>query len=57
MCAHREAPYRRASDNSDLPESEHAQDRNIILPLYPQMTDDDQDYVCEVLAAACKQKR
>jgi dTDP-4-amino-4,6-dideoxygalactose transaminase len=57
MCAHREAPYRRASGNSDLPESERAQDRNIILPLYPQMTDDDQDYVCEVLAAACKQKR
>jgi dTDP-4-amino-4,6-dideoxygalactose transaminase len=57
MCAHREAPYRRAGDNLGLPESERAQDRNIILPLYPQMTDDDQDYVCEVLAAACKQKR
>jgi perosamine synthetase len=57
MCAHREAPYRRADQAYELSESERAQDRNIILPLYPQMTDDEQDYVCEVLAAACKQGR
>jgi dTDP-4-amino-4,6-dideoxygalactose transaminase len=56
MCAHREQPYQRPTAYH-LPESERAQDRNIILPLYPQMTDDDQDYVCEVLAAACKQGR
>jgi perosamine synthetase len=29
--------------------SEQAQDRSIILPLYPQMTDDEQDYVCAML--------
>ncbi len=48
MCAHREAPYQRA-EGFRLPMSEQAQDRSIILPLYPQMTDDEQDYVCEAL--------
>ena len=57
MCAHREVPYRPTNGTCLLPESERAQDRNIILPLYPQMTDDDQDYVCENLIAACKQGR
>jgi len=52
MCAHREAPYQRESAY-DLPESERAQDRSIILPLYPQITDEDQAYVCEVLREAC----
>jgi perosamine synthetase len=53
MCAHREAPYRRTDRPYDLPESERAQDRNIVLPLYPQMTDDEQDYVCKTLLRAC----
>jgi len=57
MCAHREAPYRRTDQPYNLPESERAQDRNIVLPLYPQMTDDEQDYVCENLIAACEQGR
>jgi dTDP-4-amino-4,6-dideoxygalactose transaminase len=57
MCSHREAPYRREEQPYQLPESERAQDRNIILPLYPQMTEDEQDFVCEVLTAACKQGR
>jgi perosamine synthetase len=34
MNAHRERPYQRES-GYHLPESEHAQDRNIILPLFP----------------------
>jgi perosamine synthetase len=55
MCAHREMPYQKANGFYDLSESERAQDRNIVLPLYPQLTDDDQTYVCEVLIAACKQ--
>jgi perosamine synthetase len=52
MCAHREQPYHREG-GYDLPESERAQDRNIILPLYPQMTDDEQDYVVEMLRESC----
>lgn len=52
MCAHREVPY--ASETGyDLPVSEWAQDRYIILPLYPQMTDEEQAYVCEMLREVC----
>ena len=53
MCAHREAPYAREV-GYDLPVSEWLQDRYIILPLYPQMTDGEQEYVCEMLREACK---
>lgn len=49
MCAHRERPYLRPEAPYHLPASEQAQDRNIVLPLYPQMSDEDQDYVGEVL--------
>lgn len=52
MCAHREQPYRRA-EGYHLPHSEYGQDRSILLPLYPQMTTEDQDYVVATLAAAC----
>jgi perosamine synthetase len=51
MCAHRELPYQRR-EPYNLPESERAQDRNLVLPLYPQMTDDEQDYVCASLVEA-----
>ena len=37
-----------------LPHSEHAQDRSILLPLYPQMTPAEQEQVVAALAAACK---
>ena len=50
MCAHRELPYQRPV-GYDLPVSEWAQDRFIVLPLFPQMTDDELDYVCDSLAA------
>ena len=53
MCAHREVPYQRA-EGYNLPESERAQDRRIVLPLYPQMSDEDQEYVCEMLREACQ---
>jgi len=53
MCSHREAPYRRA-DSYWLPHSERAQDRRIILPLFPQMTDDEQVYVSQALRDACE---
>jgi perosamine synthetase len=52
MCAHRELPYHRAAPYC-LPKSEHAQDRRIILPLFVQLTDQDQDRVCDALRHAC----
>jgi dTDP-4-amino-4,6-dideoxygalactose transaminase len=52
MNAHREPPYQREAPYH-LPHSERAQDRRIIIPLYPQMTDDEQDQVVAALAAAC----
>ncbi len=53
MNSHREVPYHRAKPY-DLPHSEAAQDRRIILPLYPQMTDEEQDYVSAGLHDACR---
>lgn len=52
MCAHREKPYWR-QEGYHLPKSEYAQDRSILLPFYPQMTPDEQEYVVATLAAAC----
>lgn len=49
MCAHREEVYARQPLRMPLPESEAAQDHAIILPLYPQMTDDDQRKVASTL--------
>jgi perosamine synthetase len=54
MCAHRERPYQEAGQTYHLPASEQAQDRTIILPLYPQMSDEDQNYVADILHAACQ---
>ncbi len=58
MCSHRESAYSGISDTGQservsLPQSEVAQDCAIILPLYHQMTDNDQDYVVECLKGAC----
>jgi dTDP-4-amino-4,6-dideoxygalactose transaminase len=52
MNSHREVPYQRPLPYH-LPHSERAQDRRIIIPLYPQMTDEEQDYVAAELRAAC----
>jgi dTDP-4-amino-4,6-dideoxygalactose transaminase len=52
MCAHREAGYARASSQLSLSNSESAQDRCIILPLYPQMSEEEQDIVVHELASA-----
>jgi dTDP-4-amino-4,6-dideoxygalactose transaminase len=49
MCSHREAPYANGSTRDDLRRSEHAQDHAILLPLYVQMSESDQDHVAEVL--------
>jgi dTDP-4-amino-4,6-dideoxygalactose transaminase len=51
MCAHREVPYRRR-EGYELPVSEWAQDRHIVVPFFPQMTEDDVDYVCAALTLA-----
>ncbi len=53
MCAHRQPPY--AEGRAVLPISEAAEDHAILLPLYPQMTDADQDAVVAALAAALAQ--
>ncbi len=50
MCAHREDLYKGAWD---LPNSEFAQDRRLILPLYHSMTDEEQVTVVEALKKAC----
>lgn len=54
MCTHREPAYREKEPwrfAGPLNESELAQDRGVILPLYPQMTDDEQDTVVSALSA------
>jgi perosamine synthetase len=48
MCSHREAPYLEAS-RPGLPQSELAQDHSILLPIYAQMTETDQDRVVTAL--------
>lgn len=51
MCSHREAPYRSTS-GPPLPNSEWAQDRFIIVPLFPQMTAAEIDHVCSSLSSS-----
>ena len=57
MCAHRERPYAGSPRRHSLVESERAQDGCIILPLYPQMSDGEQERVVDALAAACAAQR
>lgn len=52
MCAHREKSYLDLPLPFPLPESEAAQDRCIIIPLYTQMTESEQAKVIETLTAA-----
>lgn len=69
MCAHREPAFAAGfwtcgterpacgcapSHCERLLESEHAQDRSIVLPLFPGMTAEDQDRVVAALAEACR---
>lgn len=51
MCSHREDLYK---NGHDLPNSEFAQDRRIILPLYHSMTDEEQTLVAETLKKVCQ---
>ncbi len=45
MCAHREPAYKDFPLRFPLPVSEYLQDRSIIVPLYPDMSEADQDRV------------
>lgn len=54
MCAHREPAYAGRAPHPTLPHSERAQDECILLPLYPQMTEDEQARVVEALKSASR---
>jgi dTDP-4-amino-4,6-dideoxygalactose transaminase len=49
MCVHREAPYAKPVPRAALVESERAQDHCVLLPLYHELTEADQDYVIDQL--------
>jgi dTDP-4-amino-4,6-dideoxygalactose transaminase len=51
MCSHREAPYATEGGGRKLVESERAQDHAILLPIYAQMTEGDQEKVATALRA------
>jgi len=58
MCAHREAAYPESTWRSapgGLHQSEAAQDHTVIVPLYPKMSDAEQNHVANVLRKACAQ--
>jgi dTDP-4-amino-4,6-dideoxygalactose transaminase len=57
MCAHREPAYADAPLRFRLDCSEAAQDRGILLPLYAQLAEADQDSVAAALAEACGARR
>jgi len=52
MAIHREAPYRTDEWEAKLPQTCLASDTGIILPLYHQMTEEEQAYIIEALIAA-----
>ena len=53
MCSHREEAYRDIENRWPLLQSELAQDQCILIPLYPQMTHEEQDCVVTALRNAC----
>ena len=56
MCSHREDVYRDDELVASLRESELAQDCCILLPLFPQMTADDQQHVADILIRICRSR-
>ena len=52
MCSHREQAYADLPPRHPLVQSEQAQDRCILIPLYPQMTDSDQRRVVAAIQGA-----
>lgn len=49
MLTHRQPAYAEVTLRQPLPDSEQASERSLLLPLFPQMTDAEQDYVIESL--------
>ena len=54
MCSHREPAYRDLPPRTPLPHSEQAQERGVLLPLYHDMTDAQQQHVAAALEHACR---
>ncbi|MBC8050986.1 MAG: DegT/DnrJ/EryC1/StrS family aminotransferase [Chitinophagales bacterium] len=54
MCSHREPAYREMPLRLPLPRSEEAQDRCILLPLFPHLTESEQEQVVEALVMAVR---
>jgi dTDP-4-amino-4,6-dideoxygalactose transaminase len=54
MCSHREPVYKDVPLRHPLPNSEQAQDRCVLLPLFHQMTEADQAAVAKSLRTACR---
>ena len=55
MCTHREPAYASYA-SQPLPHSVAAQEQCVLLPLYIQMTDEEQARVVDQLRAACEQR-
>jgi perosamine synthetase len=51
MAIHRELPYRSERWEHSLPQTELATDTGLILPLFHQMTESEQDYIIETVQA------
>ena len=49
MTIHREPAYADMCAHVELPITERASDETLLIPLYPQMTDDEQDAVIRAL--------
>jgi dTDP-4-amino-4,6-dideoxygalactose transaminase len=52
MTIHRESSYTETYGHQSLPVTEKASDRSLLLPLYPQMTEAEQDHVVAALGKA-----
>ncbi|WP_407119860.1 DegT/DnrJ/EryC1/StrS family aminotransferase [Bradyrhizobium sp. STM 3561] len=52
MCSHREPPYAGETQRHGLRQSEIAQDRSILLPIYAQMSEGDQVRIADALRNA-----
>jgi len=57
MACHLQDVYRRLYPHLRLPGTESALESVIILPLYPQMTDEEQDYVIESIRRSLREPR
>ena len=54
MAAHREQSYTASYGHQTLPLTEQASDNSLLLPLFPQMTTAEQDYIVEALGIALR---